>query len=154
MSREREEQVAAFKSNSHSYSGCYCFSCSSGKLLMCSQLFFHLFHRKHFYNLGNDVPLPIDYLRKVLWIGLWPQCGHSACQNKLQTLSHRQGWLFLTMLLQLFLLEGSSTIYFLCFLIMFFVLFCFLAAWKTWSQRDLHCNPSSTTGWHVTPDAL
>lgn len=146
MGRERKEQVVAFKCNSHWYSGCYCFFCSSGKL-MCSQLFLHLFHRNQFYNLGNYVPLPIDYLRKELWIGLWPQCGHSACQNKPQILSHRQGWLFLTKLLPaLFTIPGRI----LSFLIMLFVLFCFLAAWRTWSQRNLHCNPSSTTCKHVT----
>lgn len=89
----------------------------------------------------------------------WGKCSELGCDPDVATQPVRisfklsptdKAGCFLQSSSQLFLLEGSSTIYFLCFLIMFFVLFYFLAAWKTWR----HCNPSSTTGWHMTPDAL
>lgn len=38
--------------------GLNCFSCSSVKLLMFSQLFFCIVHGKRFDSLGNCVPLP------------------------------------------------------------------------------------------------
>lgn len=76
MGREREEPWQLLGGTSHSCSATHCFSCSSVELLMCSQLFFYLFHRKHFDNLGNYVPLPTGLPKKralnVTVTCLWP----------------------------------------------------------------------------------